>query len=77
MGLKDASSDGGLKRGTGDEDFTQLVKNTYRVLLSRGLRGCYVHFVDEQTRNFVESRIDLANVFAEAQVDMAAEGHDA
>jgi DUF2075 family protein len=34
------------------------VKNTYRVLLSRGLKGCYVYFTDEKTRDFVESRID-------------------
>ena len=33
-------------------------KNTYRVLLSRGLKGCYVHFLDEDTRRFVEGRID-------------------
>jgi hypothetical protein len=28
------------------------------VLLSRGLKGCYVHFTDDETRDFVESRID-------------------
>ncbi len=77
IGRKEASFDGGLKRGTSDEDFTRLVKNTYRVLLSRGLKGCSVYFVDEQTRNFVESRIDLANVFTEDQADLAAEGSDA
>ncbi|MEX2563432.1 MAG: DUF2075 domain-containing protein [Nitriliruptoraceae bacterium] len=58
VGQKDLSYDGGLKRGTTDEDFTRLVKNTYRVLLSRGLKGCYVYFTDEKTRDFVESRID-------------------
>lgn len=58
IGRKQYSKDGGLTRGTNDEDFTKLVKNTYRVLLSRGLKGCYVYFTDEQTRDFVESRID-------------------
>jgi uncharacterized protein len=58
VGRKEFSYDGGLKRGTSDEDFTRLVKNTYRVLLSRGLKGCYVYFTDEKTRDFVESRID-------------------
>jgi hypothetical protein len=58
VGRKEFSYDGGLKRGTGDEDFTRLVKNTYRVLLSRGLKGCYVYFTDEKTRDFFESRID-------------------
>jgi DUF2075 family protein len=38
--------------------FTELVKNTYRVLLTRGMKGCYVYFVDEATRNFVRSRLE-------------------
>jgi hypothetical protein len=38
--------------------FTDLVKNTYRVLLTRGLRGCYVYFEDEQTRDFWLSRAE-------------------
>lgn len=58
VGRREFSKDGGLKRGTSEEDFTALVKNTYRVLLSRGLKGCYVYFTDERTRDFVESRID-------------------
>jgi uncharacterized protein len=58
IGRKEFSYDGGLKRGTSDEDFTRLVKNTYRVLLSRGLKGCYVYFTDEKTRDFFESRMD-------------------
>jgi hypothetical protein len=37
--------------------FTDLAKNTYRVLITRGLRGCYVYVSDEQTRDFVLSRI--------------------
>ena len=37
--------------------FTDNVKNTYRVLLSRGMSGCYVYFMDAQTREFVESRL--------------------
>lgn len=45
------------KAGTNDS-FTNLFKHTYRVLLTRGLRGCAVHFQDEQTRDFVLSRID-------------------
>jgi len=31
--------------------FTDLVKRTYRVLLSRGLKGCYVYFLDDSTRD--------------------------
>ena len=37
--------------------FTDNVKNTYRVLLSRGMRGCYVYFMDGATRTYFESRL--------------------
>ena len=71
IGRKEFSYDGGLKRGTSDEDFTRLVKNTYRVLLSRGLKGASVYFADEKTRDFVESRIDrlAVQLAAEQQAD--------
>ena len=49
----------GFKNGSVTrEEITGYIKNTYRVLLSRGLKGCYVHFLDEDTRRFVEGRID-------------------
>ncbi len=79
VGRKEHSHDGGLKRGTDPETFTELVKNTYRVLLSRGLKGCYVHFMDEQTRDFVESRIEAGGAAATGgttRLDLAAEGRD-
>lgn len=38
--------------------FVELVKNTYRVLLTRGMKGCYVHFMDRETEKFVRSRIE-------------------
>ncbi len=38
--------------------FAALVKHTYRVLLTRGLKGCYLHICDAETRNFVLSRIE-------------------
>jgi uncharacterized protein len=44
-------------KGSKDK-FTDLVKNTYRVLISRGLKGCYVYFMDKDTERFVKSRIE-------------------
>ncbi|MFI5143865.1 MAG: DNA/RNA helicase domain-containing protein, partial [Thermoanaerobaculales bacterium] len=38
-------------------NFVDLVKNTYRVLLTRGIRGCYVHFLDRDTEQFFRARI--------------------
>lgn len=37
--------------------FVELVKHTYRVLLTRGLKGCYVYFMDNNTREFFEKHI--------------------
>ena len=36
----------------------RFVKSTYRVLLTRGLRGCYVYFMDGPTRDFFVSRTE-------------------
>lgn len=38
--------------------FLELVKNTYRVLLSRGMKGCYAYFLDKDTERFFKSRIE-------------------
>jgi DUF2075 family protein len=37
-----------------------IIKNTYRTLMTRGQKGCYVYFVDDETRLFFESRIEQA-----------------
>ena len=50
------SSDQVVKRSK--DMFVNLVKNTYRVLLSRGMKGCYVYFMDKDTERFFKSRIE-------------------
>jgi DUF2075 family protein len=57
VGDRKASHDAVVKRA-GDR-FLELIKNTYRVLLSRGLKGCYVVFLDRETENFVRSRVEV------------------
>ena len=42
------------------DKFINLVKNTYRVLLSRGLKGCYVYFMDKDTERFFKSRMEYS-----------------
>lgn len=54
-GRKEESHDSNVKRA---KDFTNYVKNVYRVLLTRGLKGCYVYFVDKETEKFFRSRIE-------------------
>lgn len=56
-GHQDKSFDSPVKRAR--EKFIELVKNTYRVLFSRGMKGCYVYFIDKDTERFFKSRMDL------------------
>jgi DUF2075 family protein len=56
VGDKAVSHDTPVRR-SGDQ-FLALVKNTYRVLLSRGMKGCYVYFEDLETEKFVRSRTE-------------------
>ena len=55
-GIREKSQDSVVKRSK--DRFVDLVKNTYRVLLSRGMKGCYVYFMDKDTERFVKSRIE-------------------
>ena len=57
IGHKERSFDTVVKRSK--DQFVDLVKNTYRVLLSRGLKGCYVCFLDKQTEQFFRSRMEI------------------
>jgi DUF2075 family protein len=41
-GHPENSADNVVKRSK--NNFTELIKNTYRVLLSRGMKGCYKYF---------------------------------
>jgi len=56
VGHPERSFDTMVKRAK--EGFVDMVKNTYRVLLSRGMKGCYVYFVDKDTERFVRSRME-------------------
>jgi uncharacterized protein len=37
------------------ENFTELAKHTYKVLLTRGLLGCAIYSVDPETRDFLHA----------------------
>ena len=57
VGRPENSGDPVVRRSR--DRFIDLVKNTYRVLLSRGLKGCYVYFLDKDTERFFKSRMDV------------------
>ncbi len=57
VGNKKESADSVVKRSK--EKFVELIKNTYRVLLSRGMKGCYLYFIDKDTERFVRTRLEM------------------
>ena len=36
----------------------EIIKNTYRTLMTRGMKGCYVYCTDENLRDYMKKRID-------------------
>lgn len=37
----------------------QIIKNTYRTLMTRGQKGCYVYCLDEKLRDYLKGRLNL------------------
>ena len=40
-----------------DAKADELIRNTYRTLMSRGMKGCYVYFSDSEVKAYFESRL--------------------
>jgi len=55
VGKLENSADASIKRDK--QNFLKYVKSVYRVLLTRGMKGCYVYFMDKETEKFFKSRI--------------------
>jgi DUF2075 family protein len=66
VGQRDQSHDRVVRRGVTEAEFTRYVKSTYRVLLTPGLRGCYVYFMDAATRDFVLNWTERGSTLARA-----------
>ena len=39
----------------------EVVKNTYRTLRSRGLKGCYIYRCDDQLEDYLRTRLENIN----------------
>ena len=52
-----------LKRNVQEANMTfdDYVRNIYRVLMSRGMKGCYVYIVDKSLRNYIKQLISDLN----------------
>ena len=58
VGNPSQSYDKVVKRDGGQ--FLKNVKNAYRVLLTRGMKGCYVCFLDKATEDYFRTRLDIS-----------------
>jgi hypothetical protein len=61
----DKSVSGWKKRAKQDAVATavqtdRIIKNTYRTLMTRGQKGCYVYFTDPETRDYFRSRLTIS-----------------
>lgn len=55
----DANMKNGIdKDAAGDEELRSFVLNSYKVLLTRGVRGCFVYVVDKNLREYLKQFID-------------------
>lgn len=57
-----AKSDQSLKGSRGDKGLEdRIIRNTYRTLLTRGQKGCYIYCEDKQLSEYLKKRIGVAN----------------
>jgi len=54
-----ATADPMLKRNK--DNFDKYVKNIYRVLMSRGMKGCYIYCTDSRTQGYFKNRLNAGN----------------
>ena len=61
-----------LMRENPDEAYCiadEIIKNTYRVLLTRGQKGCYIYCEDEALSQYLKRRIGIGKQFEESFYD--------
>lgn len=56
---KDTAGKKGLRNE--QEELKKFVKNIYKVLMSRGIKGCYVHFTDKETEKHFRDRLKFCS----------------
>ena len=45
------------KPGEAEAILDKIIKNTYRTLMTRGMKGCYVYFTDKETEQYFKDRL--------------------
>ncbi|GAA4048761.1 DUF2075 domain-containing protein [Streptomyces shaanxiensis] len=65
---RSASKDPSFTKATSDEDIDRLIRNTYKVLLTRGMVGTIVYSTDPETRAKLRSLIQPASAVKETEL---------
>jgi DUF2075 family protein/phage repressor protein C with HTH and peptisase S24 domain len=68
--LKGYKRDLRLNADEAEEKADAIIKNTYRTLMTRGMKGCYVYFVDKETENYFRSRIGKTDDVLQTNFDI-------
>ena len=40
-------------------ELNRLIRNIYKVLMTRGMKGCYVYFTEPEVKEYFENRLKL------------------
>ncbi len=54
---KDDKSSGIRLRTTCDDEADKLIRRTYKVLLSRGLKGCFIYCEDKALSDYLKTKL--------------------
>lgn len=41
----------------------EIIKNTYRTLMTRGMKGCYIYCTDEGLREYIRRRLKVTETY--------------
>ena len=55
---KDDKTSGIRLTSTSNEEADKLIRRTYKVLLTRGIKGCYIYCEDEALRNYLKEKLN-------------------
>lgn len=55
---KDDKTSGIRVKSTSNEEADKLIRRTYKVLLTRGIKGCYIYCEDEALRNYLKEKLN-------------------
>lgn len=57
----DKLKDSNVKRGTDEKDVQKYIINTYKILLERGIKGCYIYACDKSMQEYLKEHIETYN----------------